>query len=304
MAGITRRLIRRTLWSGLAVVVTAVLAAAGLLTFTAGSGSAEDPPTDLSNAFHDSRQGSTLRIQLDTTASNFGAFTLALPGNGLVWPDTLGSAKVVTSAAQLASSAAGSKANGFQLNCPGTTSQLPFVKGHKVFWLSYDGTGSIDAGAQLDTEFGVNNVATGSAAAVSSLHLCGVADATSGYALVGVAVDKVIKLIAAVPLALPPASVVQQYLTAVTKSDWATLYTISDTSLRKSLTQSDFVAAMKADGTTVSQAQVTGPTSTLTTTAGVTYARTPIRTTSAGTSTDGTLVLILDSGAWKVLTVE
>jgi hypothetical protein len=97
---------------------------------------------------------------------------------------------------------------------------------------------------------------------------------------------------------------------AVRAGDWAKVYGIADTSMRNGMTQAAFVAAMtKAEGSKgITGASARGTTTYTTNEAGARYARTPIRLTygtgTSATTQDGTLVLVLDAGAWKVFTVE
>ena len=79
--------------------------------------------------------------------------------------------------------------------------------------------------------------------------------------------------------------------------------------MRNGSKRATFVTDLANGGavTTISDARATGPT-VLSTDAGVSYARTPIRVTygdaPGATRVDATLVLAVDAGSWKVLGIE
>jgi hypothetical protein len=238
-------------------------------------GRAADTPAQLSAGFLDVSHGSYLRVQLDSTADNYGAFTVSIPGVGLVWPAAPAVATPVSP---------------------------------QVVKLRYDGNGSEDAEAHLDGEFGVGFQPGGPTQQIT-LRLVGQVDPTHRTASVEVWVNGTHYHIGATSAPSNAAAVVVAYLGAIRTSDWPALYGITDSSLRNGMTQTDFAAAMAgSEGTTgISDAKTTGPTTYTTNEAGISYARTPIRLTygtgTAATTQDGTLVLIQDAGSWKVFTV-
>jgi len=250
--------------------------AAAVVVVTSTSGKAADPPAPLSSGFLDVMRGSYLRVQLDRAAGNYGAFTVSIPDVGLIWPEK-----------------------------PAAVT----VESPQVVKLRYDGPGSKDAEARLDTEFGVGFQPDGPTQPIS-LRLIGEVNPVHHTASIEVWLDGRHYHIGATAAPTTADPVVAAYLTAVRTGDWAALYGIADSSLRRGMTQSDFAAVMAgSDGATrISDAKAVGPTAYKVNEAGISYGRTPIRLTyGTGTSTtteDGTLVLILEAGIWKVFTVE
>jgi hypothetical protein len=267
-----RRLVKRSL----AVLLPSVGLTGAVLLASSPPSKAADPPAPLSAGFLDVARGSYLRVQLDQAADNYGAFTVSIPGVGLAWPASPAAVKV--------------------------------ERPHAIR-LSYDGAGSKDPEAHLDAEFGVGLQAGGPAQQVE-LRLIGHIDPAHHTASVEVWVDGKHYHIGATATPTTAGPVVAAYLAAVRTGDWASLYAIADSSLRSGMTQDEFSKAMAgSDGASgISDATATGPTTYTTNEAGISYARTPIRLTygtgTSATKQDGTLVLILEAGNWKVFTVE
>jgi hypothetical protein len=105
-------------------------------------------------------------------------------------------------------------------------------------------------------------------------------------------------------------AVVDDFLEAAVTPDWNKLYSIEAGYTHNGAKRSDFVTGMANDGavTCIRKAEATGPMTYDNTPAGVSYARTPIRL-SYGSCTaiprvDTTLVLVVDGGSWKLLSLE
>lgn len=104
--------------------------------------------------------------------------------------------------------------------------------------------------------------------------------------------------------------VVNDFLTALTTRNWDELYRIEAASMRTGVKRNDFLTAMATGGavTCISRAEAISSTTVSTSPAGISYARTPVRITygqcAGATSLQTTLVLVVDGGSWKALSLE
>jgi hypothetical protein len=104
--------------------------------------------------------------------------------------------------------------------------------------------------------------------------------------------------------------VVNDFLTALTTQNWDELYRIETASMRTRVPRNDFLTAMAYGGavTCISRAEPIDSTTVSTSPAGISYARAPVRITYGGcagaTSLQATLLLVVDGGAWKALSLE
>jgi len=105
-------------------------------------------------------------------------------------------------------------------------------------------------------------------------------------------------------------AVANDFLAALSTRNWDELYRIETASMRTRVPRNDFLTAMAYGGavTCISRAEATSPTTVSTGPAGISYARTPVRITyggcAGGTSLPATLVLVVDGGVWKALSLE
>ena len=258
------------------LLALAVPAVAGIVLVTIPSrGNASPAPGPLSAGFLDARNGIYLRVQLNSATGNYGAFTVSIPRVGLVWPAAPASAVAST----------------------------------RDVRLRYSGRGTAAPSARLDREFGVGFQQAGPTNRIT-LRLAGEVDPHHHTAAIEVWVNDREYHLTALGEPHTAGPVVTAYLTDVSNGDWAALYSITDSSMHQGKTQAEFVAAMKAaqGASTITGATVSGPTTYFTNSAGISYARTPIKVTyqSGGQTTTqaGTLLLINEAGAWKVFTVE
>ena len=176
-------------------------------------------------------------------------------------------------------------------------------------WLHYDGVGHLDPRPRPsnDDEPGVRRVSE-----KVRLRLTGSVDPDRHTASVDLQVNN------DAPLHIESSgrpggadAVVDEFVSAVRHRDWNALYDVETVSMHNGSSRKDLVTAMPYAGaiTNVRGIRTTGPTR-VSSSAGVSYARTPIRliyTTGADatpTTLDATLVLVLDGGTWAVLGVE
>lgn len=260
-----------------AVVGAGALSAALVTSWSSSPAHAAAPPqSSLVSGFMDHTSSDYLRVQLDSSAANYGQFVVALPGVGLVWS---------------AQSAA-----------------VTVESGHSD-QLRYDGPGFLDPDAILDSEFGIAYQQQGQAAS-EPVRLVGQVDPAHGTGSIEVWVAGTHYHFASLAVPHDADSTATAVLTAIRSEDWPTLYSLADTSLRKAMTAQQFQQQVSDEfgGGQVSEARQTGPISYTTSSAGTNYASVPTTFTvthSGQTQTvSATLVLIRDGGSWRWFTTK
>jgi len=265
-----------------AILVTAVVGAAtagaALLTSLSSSPAhaAAPPQSSLVSGFMDHTSNDYLRVQLDSSAADYGQFVVALPGVGLAW------------SAQPAS--------------------VTVESGHSD-QLRYDGPGYLDPNAILDTEFGIAYQEQGPATD-QPIRLIGQVDPAHGTGSIEVWVAGKHYHFASLAVPHDADSTAAAVLTAIGAGDWATLYSLADSSLRNSMSAQQFAQQISDafGGGQVSDARQTGPISYTTNSAGTSFANVPatFTVTHAGQTqtASATLVLIRDGGSWRWFTTK
>lgn len=260
------------------ILVTAMTAAAlvtAWMTHPARS-HATPPPAAMANGFQDHSDGDYLRLQLDPSQANYGGFVAAIPGVGLAWP------------AQ-----------------PATVS----TKSDHSAQLRFDGQAYLNAGAKLDTEFGVDYQISGPTTAVS-LRLIGQVDPAHGTGTVELWINDKHFHLAADSSPADASAAAKAVLTAIKTNDWVALYGLADSSLRAAGGPAQFAQQMETQfaGGGVLDAHGSGPITYTTTTTGISYANQPVSFTvthdGATQAASGTLILIYNEGSWRWLTVK
>ncbi|GAA1257956.1 hypothetical protein [Oryzihumus leptocrescens] len=230
--------------------------------------------SQLTQGYLDLRSGDYLRVQLDPASVARGNFVVAIPHVGLVWPT--GRASVT-------------------------------VESPQSTQLRYDGGGTRDADAILDTEFGVGYRQQGAGQAVH-LRVVGHVDPAHGTASVRVWIDDALTNIVTEPASdsQSASDAASAYLSELKARDWAALYAMADSDLRSGLSEAKFAEGMAQAPEAQGLAGASADAPTVSTNgAGVTWANVPIHLTYANKpSKDGTLVLILQASGWKVFTVK
>ena len=270
----TRRTwIRRTACG--ATIVAALTAA--VVVAAPGASSAAPPPTATTGGFQDHSSNDYLRIQLDPAAPGYGGFIVAVPGVGLAWGEQPATARRESD--------------------------------HAV-QLRYDGGGFLNAGAQLDTEFGVAYQPNGTSTKIR-LRLVGSVDPAHGTGSIELWVNDVHYRFAAASAPQNAGTTADTVLAAIVRGDWSALYDLADDSLRAGGTAAEFTAQVQqqfAANNKVTSAHTTGTISYSTNAAGVTYASVPVSMTAvldgATQTMAGTLVMIYNQGRWRWFTVD
>jgi hypothetical protein len=238
------------------------------------AGGAGPPPVYAE--FVDQSSSSYLDVQLDSSTKGYGAFSAVLPGDGRVWP----AGRVEAS------------------------HQNP-----RALELHYEGAGYRDPQVQPGGLIG-DPPQPGRKPQGVHLRLVGQVNAAGHIASVDVWVNGNRHHIGSAGQVSGAEAVVDDFLAALRTSDWDKLYGIEAAYMRNGIRRSDFVTEMANAGavTCVDSAETTGPTTYSTTRAGASEARTPIRLTygpcAATARVDAALVLVVDGGAWKVLSLE
>ena len=103
-----------------------------------------------------------------------------------------------------------------------------------------------------------------------------------------------------------PSTATAKYLSAVKAGDVPALYAMASSQQRSAMTLAHFTAAVSGGGafTGIRNAVSTGQAQVSANESGTWYASTPIRVTRGTAEQDGTLVLVWDSGEWRVFTVR
>jgi hypothetical protein len=225
--------------------------------------------------FIDPSSSSYLDVQLDRAMTSYGAFSAVVQGEGRVWP--VGRVHV--------------------------RQQGPGVE------LRYEGVGYRDPKVQPGGK-PVDPVVSRRPHQTVHLRLVGQVDPTSHTASVDVVVNGASHHIASAGAVGDAREVVDDYLGALVTRNWDQLYSMGTTSMRQGAARKDYVAEMANGGavTCIRHAEAINSTTYSTTPAGVSYARTPVRLTygpCAGTTkVEATLVLVVDGGSWKALSLE
>jgi hypothetical protein len=226
--------------------------------------------------FVDPSSSSYLDVQLDRSTTSYGAFSAVLPGEGRIWPAARVEAR--------------------QRNPP-------------LVELHYQGAGYRDPQAQpggLPEDPSQRQPPP----QVVQVRLVGQVDAAGHSASVDVWVNGARHHIGSPGQVRGAEEVVDDFLAALQTRDWDKLYNIEAGYAHTGTKRSDFVTEMADAGavTCISGAETTGSTTYSTTQAGVSYARTPIRLTygpcAATARVDAALVLVVDGGTWKVLSLQ
>jgi len=225
--------------------------------------------------FVDPSSSSYLDVQLDRSSTGYGRLSAVVPGEGRVWPATPVEAR--------------------QRNAG-------------VVELRYDGVGyrEVPTPGGAPAVPGVRPLPPEKV----QLRVVGQVDPERHVASVDVVVNDAGHHIGS-PGEVGGANIVaNDFLTALTTQNWDELYRIETASMRTRVPRSDFLTAMAYGGavTCISRAEAISPTTVRTSPAGISYARTPVRLTygrcAGGTSLQATLVLVVDGGVWKALSLE
>ena len=228
--------------------------------------------------FVDVSGGSYLDVQLDHSATSYGAFSAALPGRGRVWPAD----RVDTT--------------------PAGTGRLVTLR--------YDGLGYQEPNAQPDNLADEEPPVRKPSRQRVQLRLVGQVDPAQHSASADVWVNGDHHHIRSTGTPGGAEEVVNDFLAAVSDGNWGKLYSVEDPYMRNGMRRTQFVTAMATSGAgrDISAADATGPTAYSTTEAGVAYARVPVRLAYtrqiATTDVHANLVLVVNQGAWRVLTLE
>lgn len=255
---------------GVPLVVVAVLV--WLVTSILRGGSAAAPSAYAE--FVDPSTGSYADVQLDRAMTSYGAFSAVVAGQGRVWPEDRVDVQ-------------GDPAGEVQLR--------------------YDGPAFLDPRVQPGARYEPADPSTRPDPV--HLRLLGSVDAARHMAAVDVWVDGARHHIGSSAQSGGAEGAVEDFLGAVRAGDWDTVYSLETASMRNGSKRGDVVTGLANAGavTTVSAAHTTGPT-TFTVRAGVSYGRTPVRLTygsgPASTRVEATVVVVVEGGAWRVLSVE
>jgi hypothetical protein len=260
-----------------AVVGAATASAALLASWSSSPAHAAAPPqSSLVSGFMDHTSNDYLRVQLDSSAADYGQFVVALPGVGLAWS---------------------------------AQSATVTVESSQSDQLRYDGSGFLDPNAILDTEFGVAYQEQGPATS-EPIRLIGQVDPAHGTGSIEVWVAGTHYHFASLAIPHDANSAAAAILTAIGAEDWPTLYSLADTSLRNAMTAQQFAQQLSDafGGGQVSDARQTAPISYTTSSAGTSYANVPatFTVTHAGQTqtVSATVVLIRDGGSWRWFTTK
>jgi len=226
--------------------------------------------------FIDPSSNSYLDVQLNRAMTSYGAFSAVLRGEGRVWP--------------------GGRVDATQHD-------------GRVVELRDEGVGYRDprvqpSGQPVDPQDSRRPHQT------VQLRVVGQVDPTSHTASVDLVVNGATHHIASVGGVGDAGEVVDDYLGALVTQNWNQLYRLETPSMRMWNTRKDYLAAMTNGGavTCIRHAEAINSTTYDTTPAGVSFARTPIRLSygpcASSTRLEATLVLVVDGGSWKALSLE
>jgi hypothetical protein len=226
--------------------------------------------------FVDSSSSAYLDVQLDRSRTSYGAVSAVVPGEGRVWPAARVEAR---------------------------------QRNPRVLELHYEGVGYRDPAVQPGGLPG-DSPQRRPTPQVIHLRLVGQVDAASRIASVDVWVNSDRHHIGSSGEVRGAEAVVDDYLAALLTRDWDKVYGIEAAYTLNGIRRNDFVTQMASGGavTCISGAETIGSTTYSTTRAGVSYARAPIRLTygpcAASARVDAALVLVVEGGTWRVLSVE
>lgn len=227
--------------------------------------------------FVDPARGSYVDVQLDRSASSYGTFSAMLPGEGRVWPKARVSATTGSGSVTL---------------------------------LRYDGVGYRDPNRHAGVDPTGPPAPGAMPIQVVPLRLAAQVDTAAHTAVVDVWVDGVHHRVG--PAGQPGGadSVASDFLTGVRMGDWEGVYALESAAMRNGSKLREFSSAMSGAGgaSRITRAVATGPLTHTRTDAGVSYAQVPValayRSDQGTTSMHATLVLVVDGGSWKVLSLE
>jgi hypothetical protein len=170
--------------------------------------------------------------------------------------------------------------------------------------VSYSGAGSLDATAQLDSEFGFNYHPSGDAPTAATLQLSGVIDPARQSATLDLVVDGTDHKFSTSTSVPDAKHAIAAVLDALNANDWTQLYALADPQTHTALTAQQYAAAGSASGT-FSHAVAAGPVTYLTSQADVHSAQVAIDATltppnGAPTPARGFIDLIYASGSWSL----
>jgi hypothetical protein len=236
---------------------------------------ASAPARALVTGFQDKTSSDYLRVQLDPSSGNYGAFVVALPDVGLVWPSDVASVS---------------------------------EKSDHSSQLRYEGAGYLDAKAQLDREFGVAYRPSGQLQQVS-LRLVGQVDPTHSTGSLEIWIAGKHYHFASSKVSGGADTMLRQITTAYRNADWTALYGLADSSVRQSMTAHEFAGQISRAFAGLTVTTVTsGATTYSTNAAGINYASVPftvsLRRSSAPKTFSGTLIMINEQGAWRWFTTK
>lgn len=255
------------------LVAAGVCAVLGAGTAVSNADAPADPVPSGYVGLQDASSGAHAEIQVDPSASDAGAITIGLPGTGLVWATAV-------------------------ISGSGTSS---------VVQIRYDGDASLDAGAQLDDEFGWNNTVSGDLRTVH-LRLVGHVDSRSHAGVLNVWVDdrKFQISSADVPTGSALSSLVTRYVAAMRAHDAGAMYDLSDSNMHAATTRKAFVDQAASDPffAGLTDVATSGSATVSTNESGVRYATITLTARSGGQSQSGLLTLVWDHGAWRVYGVR
>jgi hypothetical protein len=234
------------------------------------AGGTGDPPAYAE--FVDPAGSSYVDVQLNPSATSYGAFSAIVPGQGRVWPAGKVDAR---------------------------------ERDGGVVELNYDGVGYQDlAVTPAEAPPGPRPEPQ-----KVLLRLAGQVDPSRHVSSIDLSINGDSHHISSGGQVSGAQAVVDDFLGAVVKRDWDKLYSIEAAYTHNGANRKDFVTGMANDGavTCIRKAEATGP-MTYSTAASVSYARVPIRVTYGSCTSiprvDTTLVLVVDGGSWKLLSLE
>ena len=251
---------------GVPVLVAAALVWLVVVVLRAGG----SPQPRLSAEFLSASGGSYLDVQLDDSVKSYGSFSAFLPGQGRVW------AKAGVKAASAG-----------------------------AVDLSFSGRAYLDPNARADGTTSSHRLHLRRV----PVRLVGQVRPADHSASVDIWVNGSLRRLVARAQSGGADPVVRRFLTALNDHDWPRVYALSDRYMRNGVPVGEFVIGTGAGAAhRITAVDAAGRTAYENSGAGVRFARVPIRVSyGAGTATtrvDATLVLAVDTGAWKVFAVE
>lgn len=252
--------------------IAATVASAGVPTNVADSTPTSLPPISAPPfvfTVQDPSTGNHFEIVLTPDDPSFGLFIAAIPGVGLIQPNS--AATVI-------------------------------VNANLTETLAYRGAGALDTAAHLDPVFGSDYQPSGHAVA-ATLILTGTVDPVHQTASLDLLVNGTDHHFGT-PVTSDATSSVAVVLAALNANDWATLYRLSDSQVRAALTVQQYTA-LGSSGGTFSHATTDGAITYATSAAGIHSARVAITATVATpTGTSSTqhawIEMVDDTQGWQL----